>query len=75
LGLPIASKDARGKQVRSRLLETFRRTGVRPDSVQALGGTLSLRLPTRARVWLSFGLRTAGRRGVVWLQRGVPSSQ
>jgi hypothetical protein len=25
-------------------------------------------------VWLSFGLRTAGRRAEAWLQRGLPSS-
>ena len=30
----------------SRLLETFGRAGVWPDSVQVPGGTLSLRLPT-----------------------------
>jgi hypothetical protein len=30
----------------TRLLDDSVRTGVRPDSVQALGGTLSLRLPT-----------------------------
>ena len=59
----------------SRLLDDSVRTDVRPDSVQVLGGTLSLRLPTRARVWLSSGLRTVERRGAVWLQRGVPSSQ
>ena len=45
-----------------------------PDSVQAFGGMLSLRLPTRAWVWVSFGLRTAGRRAEAWLQRGLPSS-
>ena len=31
---------------RWRLLDDFRRTGVWPDSVQVLGGKLSLRLPT-----------------------------
>ncbi len=30
-----------------------------------------MRLPTRVRVWLSSGLRAAGRRGAVWLTRGV----
>jgi hypothetical protein len=43
------------------------RIGVRPDSVQAFGGTLSSRLPTPAMwVWLSIGLRTrrASCRGV-----------
>ena len=34
----------------SGLLETFCRIGVRPDSVQVLGGTLSFGLPTRVRV-------------------------
>ena len=44
-------------------------------SVQAFGGMLSLRLPTRVYwVWLSFGLRAAGRRVEAWLQRGLPSS-
>jgi hypothetical protein len=43
-------------------------TGVRPDSVQALGGMLSLRLPARSLVWLSIGLLTAGRRIGAWLQ-------
>ena len=57
------------------LLETSRRAGVWPDSVQVLGGTLALRLPARSRVWLYSGLRTAGHRGAVWLKRGVPGSQ
>ena len=59
----------------SGLLETSRRAGVWPDSVQVLGGTLALRLPARSRVWLYSGLRTAGHRGAVWLKRGVPGSQ
>ena len=41
----------------SRLLDDSVRTGVWPDSVQVIGGPLSLRLPTRLRVWLFFGLR------------------
>jgi hypothetical protein len=59
---------------RSRLLDAFGRAGVWPDSVQASGGMLSLRLPTGVLVWLSFGLHTAGRRVEAWLQRGLPSS-
>jgi hypothetical protein len=46
----------------SGLLETSRRIGVRPDSVQVLGGTLYFGLPTCLRVWLYFGLRAVGRR-------------
>ena len=59
----------------SGLLETFGRAGVWPDSVQVLGGTLSMRLPTeRFWVWLSIGLRTVEHRDGAWLQRGLPSS-
>ena len=42
---------------RWRRLDDSSRTGVRPDSVQAFGGMLSLRLPTCVLVWLSSGLR------------------
>jgi hypothetical protein len=59
----------------SRLLETSRRAGVWPDSVQVLGGTPASRLPIRSQMWLYSGLRTAEHRGAVWLKRGVPSSQ
>ena len=58
----------------TRLLDDSARTGVRPDSVQAFDGMLSLRLPTGIRVWLSIGLRAVVRRAEVWLQRGLPSS-
>jgi hypothetical protein len=58
----------------SRLLDDSGRTGVRPDSVQVLGGTLFSRLPTQPWVWLSIGLRAAGHRVEAWLQRGLPSS-
>ena len=58
----------------ARLLDDSGRTGVRPDSVQVSGGTLSSRLPTAYLVWLAFGLRTAGHRDGAWLQRGLPSS-
>ena len=58
----------------TRLLETSRRIGVWPDSVQVLGGTLSMRLPNRSRMWLSFGLQPAGHCDEVWLQRGLPCS-
>jgi len=60
---------------RQRLLDDSHRTGVWPDSVQVLGGSLSARLPTRSRAWLYSGLRPVGHRGVVWLKRGVASSQ
>ena len=43
-------------------------------SIQVIGGTLSLRLPTRFRVWLSSGLRPVGHRDEEWLKRGLPSS-
>jgi len=42
-----------------RLLKTSRRIGVRPDSVQVLGETLSFSgCPLDSLVWLSFGLRS-----------------
>jgi hypothetical protein len=63
-----------GRMRPSGLLEDLRRIGVRPDSVQVLGGRLSFGLPTRVRVWLTFGLRPAGRRDEAWLKRGLPSS-
>ena len=44
------------------LLDDLARTGVRPDSVQVLDGTLASGLPTLARVWLYFGLRTVEHR-------------
>lgn len=56
------------------LLETSRRIGVRPDSVQVLGGALSSGLPTRIRVWLTSGLRPVGHRDEAWLQKGLPCS-
>ena len=56
-------------------LETSPRIGVRPDSVQVFGGTLSLAAAHRLLVWLSFGLRTAEHRGEAWLKRGLPSSK
>ena len=58
----------------TRLLETCRRIGVWPDSIQVPGGMLSSRLPTGLLVWLSSGLRSVGRRGEAWLERGLPSS-
>ena len=59
----------------SRLLDDSGRTGVRPDSVQVLGGMLASRLPTR-----TFGCGSipvcvlVGCRGVVWLERGLLGS-
>ena len=46
----------------SGLLETPGRAGVWRDSVQVPGGTLSIGLPTRLRVWLTIGLQPVGRR-------------
>ena len=57
-----------------RLLDTFHRIGVWPDSVQVPGGMLFKRLPTCSWVWLSSGLQSAGRRDEAWLERGLPSS-
>jgi hypothetical protein len=72
---PSAGYDDAAPESRlSGLLETSRRIGVRPDSVQVLGGTLYSGLPTRVRVWLSSGLRTVGRRDEAWLKRGLPCS-
>ena len=34
-----------------------------------------MRLPTRLRVWLIYGLRSRRHRAGVWLQRGLPRSQ
>ena len=56
-------------------LETSPRTGVRPDSVQVFGGTLSIAAAHRLLVWLSTGLRPAEHRGEAWLKRGLPSSK
>ena len=55
-------------------LETSRRIGVWPDSVQVSGGKLSSGLPTRLRVWLTSGLQPVGHRDEAWLQRGLPCS-
>jgi hypothetical protein len=64
----------RGSRRQSRLLDDSSRTGVWPDSVQVLGGKLSMRLPTRSRVWLTFGLQPVGHRDEAWLKKGLPSS-
>jgi hypothetical protein len=59
-------KGARCGLPGSRLLDDSRRTVVRPDSVQAFGGTLSSRLPTRC--WgvalFRFAFRCSPCRGV-----------
>ncbi len=57
-----------------RLLDDSHRAGVRPDSVQVPGGRLSSGLPTRSRVWLTFGLQPVGHRDEAWLKRGLPCS-
>ena len=41
---------------------------------QVPGGTLSIGLPTRVRVWLTIGLQPAGFRDGVWLKKGLPCS-
>ena len=56
-------------------LETSPRAGVRPDSVQVFGGTLSFAAAHHLLVWLSTGLRSAEHRGEAWLKRGLPSSK
>jgi hypothetical protein len=56
-------------------LETSPRTGVRPDSVQVFGGTLSLAAAHHLLVLLTSGLRSAEHRGEAWLKRGLPSSK
>ncbi len=56
------------------LLDDSDRTGVWPDSVQVPGGRLSFGLPTRSRVWLTFGLQPVGHRDEAWLKRGLPCS-
>ena len=43
-----------------RLLDDSVRAGVWQDSVQVSYGQLSMRLPTRSRVWLTFGPRAVG---------------
>jgi len=63
-----------GVTLHSGLLDTVRRIGVWPDSVQVSGGMLSSGLPTRDRVWLTFGLQPAGHRDEAWLKRGLPCS-
>jgi hypothetical protein len=58
-----------------RLLDTMAfRTGVRPDSVQVLGGTLSMRLPTLNGCGSLPVCAPVERRAEAWLQRGLPSS-
>jgi hypothetical protein len=55
-----------------RLLKTFCRTGVRPDSVQVLGETLSFcGCPPVSLVWLSHGLRSRRVPREERLERGV----
>jgi len=74
----MTSRDKRISQFSGPLggyLETSRRIGVRPDSVQVFGGTLSLAAAHHLLVWLTFGLRSAEHRGEAWLKRGLPSSK
>jgi hypothetical protein len=60
--------------VDSRLLETSRRAGVRPDSVQVSGGGLSTRLPTKYRCGSLSVCSPPGTVDEAWLERGLPSS-
>jgi hypothetical protein len=65
----------RSVAVLRRLLDNSRRAGVWPDSVQVIGGKLSMRLPTRSIwVWLTIGLRPADHRDEAWLKKGLPCS-
>ena len=68
--VPIASERAI-----TRLLDDSGRTGVRPDSVQVIGGPLSMRLPTRLGCGSFSGCVLVDCRVEVWLKRGLPSSQ
>jgi hypothetical protein len=68
------SLAARSWRPDSRLLDDSVRAGVWPDSVQVSGGKLSMRLPTCSWVWLTIGLRLAGRRDEAWLKKGLPCS-
>ena len=71
--LSANAQSPSSRQVRSRLLEDSHRAGVGPDSVQALDGTLSSRLPTRLRVWLYSVCVPVGRRGGAWPKRVCPA--
>jgi hypothetical protein len=71
--IPIARAADEGLSHR-RLLDDSLRAGVWPDSVQVIGGKLSMRLPTRSWVWLTSGLRPAGHRDEAWLKKGLPCS-
>jgi hypothetical protein len=66
--------SAMTNQYVKRLLDDSLRTGVRPDSVQAFGGMLSLRLPTSLIGVALFRSACRRRRAEAWLQRGLPSS-
>jgi hypothetical protein len=57
------------------LLDDCREGRVWPDSVQVVGGKLSMRLPTRFGCGSSTVCVPAGHRAGVWLQRGLPRSQ
>src|SRR5665647_1702654 len=59
---------------RTRLLETSRRAGVWPDSVQVSGGGLSTRLPTKCRCGSLPVCSPSGTVDEAWLERGLPSS-
>jgi hypothetical protein len=58
----------------SGLLETFGRTGVWPDSVQVLGGTLSSGLPARDGCGSTPVCSPSGAADEAWLKKGLPCS-
>jgi hypothetical protein len=66
------------REVPDALLAATRRlpagSGSGQTLIQVIGGTFSLRLPTRSWVWLTSGLRPVDRRDEEWLKRGLPSS-
>jgi len=60
------------KPLFTRLLETWSRTDVRPDSVQVPGETLPhCGCPPVSLVWLSSGLRSRRAPREEWLERGL----
>jgi hypothetical protein len=57
-----------------RLLDDSVRTGVWPDSVQVIGGQLSMRLPTGCSGVAHYRSAARGHRDEAWLKKGLPCS-
>jgi hypothetical protein len=72
--MPPTRRQTERRALHSRLLDGSGRTGVRPDSVQAFGGTLASRLPTWTRCGSLSVCVPVVRRVEAWLHRGLPSS-